>query len=115
MPSKPATICPRCQGIRRDGVCAVCGYERKPWAHRPDEPRHGSTRAWRNLRARKLKEEPLCERCKASGIVKIATQVHHVEPVARGGALLPSLSGLLSLCEACHKLREAEARSKANA
>ena len=45
----------------------------------------GSDRRWRKLRARKLAEEPRCERCLTSGRLTPATEVHHRKPISKGG------------------------------
>jgi hypothetical protein len=49
----------------------------------------GSDRRWRKLRARKLADEPRCERCLAKSRVTIATEVHHRRPLSE------------SVCGAC--------------
>lgn len=63
---------------------------------------------WVKLRAAKLSESPLCERCKAEGIVRPATEVHHVIPVEDAPAdwekerLMYDMANLMSLCHGCH-------------
>ena len=39
---------------------------------------------WRDVRAAYLTEHPLCERCKREGIVRAATEVHHLLEVELG-------------------------------
>lgn len=56
---------------------------------------------WRKLRAQQLCDEPLCRHCKARGVLKFATDVDHVTPIANGGAELDQ-SNLQSLCHTCH-------------
>lgn len=43
-----------------------------------------NTERWRRLRRAKLSRDPLCEDCKAKGIIRAATEVHHVTPVLAG-------------------------------
>ena len=69
---------------------------------------------WRALRLQHLKQYPLCEGCKAKGLVTPATEVHHVLPIERAPSLEEmearayNTRNLQSLCRACH--REAHAK-----
>lgn len=76
-----------------------------------------NSREWKQLRAEKLRANPLCEMCiregEAKGIkggyITAATCVHHIEPIEtattkeqmRRMAFVP-LNRLMSLCQACH-------------
>src|SRR3990172_5361254 len=44
---------------------------------------YGTT--WQKLRLLKLQAHPLCERCKAAGVVKASSEVHHIQPLSKGG------------------------------
>lgn len=55
---------------------------------------------WRKLRARFLKEHPLCEQCRQSGRYTAATEVHHIKPLSEGGT--NDERNLMALCKACH-------------
>lgn len=63
---------------------------------------------WRRLRREKLSRCPLCERCNDNGIVRAATEVHHVTPIECGltfrekERLAYSYSNLAALCHECH-------------
>lgn len=65
--------------------------------------------AWRRLRNVHLSCHPLCEDCRRRGVVRAATEVHHIQPVESGRtpeekrrlAYLPS--NLRSLCRDCHR------------
>lgn len=63
---------------------------------------------WRELRLRKLRDCPLCERCRKEGLVVPATEIHHITPVesvsgeAQMEALMFQYSNLMSLCHCCH-------------
>jgi 5-methylcytosine-specific restriction endonuclease McrA len=77
-----------------------------PWVPRASKapPRYGwpkgSDRRWRKLRARKLADEPRCERCLAKGMVTMATEVHHVLPISQGGGKY-DWNNLESVCGEC--------------
>ena len=59
-------------------------------------PRRGSTRSWRQIRAGVLfRDAYICAVCGAG-----AAEVDHVVPLGRGGSDEPA--NLRSLCRACH-------------
>lgn len=55
---------------------------------------------WRKIRARFLGAHPLCEQCKLQGRYTIATEVHHIKPLADGGT--NDENNLMALCKSCH-------------
>lgn len=63
---------------------------------------------WRRAREAKLRRQPLCEDCLASGRAVMATEVHHVVPLSRGRSygemerLAFDPANLRSLCRDCH-------------
>ena len=63
---------------------------------------------WTELRRRVLSAQPLCERCKAEGIITAATVVHHITPVEYGMTyaekrrLCYDPANLMALCHDCH-------------
>ena len=69
-----------------------------------------NSREWKELRAAKLRANPLCEECMKQGIVTSARCVHHVVPIETARtkdemkrlAIDCGLQGLQSLCYACH-------------
>lgn len=67
-----------------------------------------SSKEWKALRSRKLKDTPLCEQCSKKGLVVAATEVHHITPAESvSGAqqiqvLMFQYGNLMSLCHACH-------------
>lgn len=67
-------------------------------------------RRWRELRARKLEADPLCEIHLAQGKWVAASVVHHVVEVESGHTeaecqqLAYSWTNLQSLCRECHKV-----------
>ena len=72
---------------------------------------------WRDVRAAYLTEHPLCERCKREGIVRAATEVHHLLEVELGRTRVEmearaySTANLQALCRECHRAEHTERRS----
>ncbi|MYK89162.1 MAG: HNH endonuclease [Acidobacteria bacterium] len=58
------------------------------------------SRAWRRVRAAVLERDDY--RCQTPDCPATATEVHHVLPVHRGGAMFDA-SNLVSLCRPCHR------------
>ena len=67
-----------------------------------------SSARWQKVRAMKLAESPLCERCVTSGVTTPAQQVHHVIPVRHAPHKAFDLDNLRSLCSLCHAIEERE-------
>lgn len=57
-------------------------------------------------RLRRLRNEPLCRHCLASGRVTAATEVDHVIPLHKGGS--DTDGNCQSLCGPCHRAKTAE-------
>lgn len=57
-------------------------------------------RPWMELRALVLRAAPLCVACQANGVLRPATQVDHIVPLARGGT--DEVHNLQGLCRECH-------------
>lgn len=63
---------------------------------------------WLKLRRSKLTACPLCERCEQNGLVRPATEVHHIFPVedalssAEKARLMYDPHNLMALCHSCH-------------
>lgn len=79
-------------------------------------PKHKRTTAdrgydnrWKVLSERKRHEHPLCQRCEEQGIVRVATEVHHVRSIESAPWLRLEWTNLMSVCRACH--REIEGQS----
>ena len=77
--------------------------------------RHGSlytkliqSKEWRELRAQVLREQPLCQWCKAKGYIVAARECHHLVEVESGKTeadvrrLMFSRSNVVTLCHECH-------------
>lgn len=75
-------------------------YRRDPKTHK----RYG--RVWKKIRARYIKEHPLCEMCLKETKAILAEEVHHVLPLSRGGT--HDERNLMSLCKSCHSTLHAK-------
>jgi len=75
---------------------------------------------WKRLRAAKFRENPLCEKCEAKGMVVMAKEVHHKIPFQTGRTpeeverLAFDWDNLQSLCITCHKEEDKKMRGVAN-
>jgi 5-methylcytosine-specific restriction protein A len=105
MPSKPRKPCcyPDCPALTHERYCPqhkkLTEAQYDKYQRDPDSvKRYGQL--WRKIRARFLKEHPLCEMCKREGKLTPAKQVHHVVPLANGGT--NESNNLMSVCLACH-------------
>lgn len=89
------------------------------YAHDEEYTQLMQTSRWRKLRTWQLHRQPMCERCSEAGIVTRATEVHHTQPIERGGDLEEkarrcfTASNLQSLCRDCHIAVHAELMSHA--
>ena len=61
---------------------------------------------WRNTRAAVLRDSPLCCRCNAKGVLRLAKVVDHIVPIKQGGERFER-SNLQSLCVPCHNAKTA--------
>lgn len=70
---------------------------------RRDKPWRGfyKTARWRRRRDEQLSKEPLCQRCKAKGLIVEATVAHHIER-HQGDAVKFFEGELASSCARCH-------------
>lgn len=97
MPKKIPTYRPRILGTPEQQRRA---YESQP--KRIADRKFLNSAAWRRVRALKLRDNPLCERCQRNGRLEPATHVHHVKERSIHPELALELSNLESLCTSCH-------------
>ncbi len=65
------------------------------------------SRLWRDkIRPQFLREHPLCIKCELDGVVREATEVDHIVPIAFGG-LKYDTKNLQALCKSCHSKKTA--------
>lgn len=97
MPYKNLHPCafPRCPELTAKKYCA----KHQPLQYDPARRRHYDRR-WEKLRAVYLARNPLCAHCQQAGRLTPATEVHHIVPVAQGGA--DHEDNLMALCKSCH-------------
>lgn len=72
-----------------------------------DRKRFYNSTEWRELRAKKLASNPLCEECRRGGLLKAATTVHHLEEVKDYPELKLDWDNLESSCASCHSRHHA--------
>lgn len=81
-----------------------CKNERQ----RKDKAEIYNSREWKELRARKLTVDPLCEECKKEGYITSAHAVHHRHPIEDSSSKEEmrrwafDWNNLVSVCDACH-------------
>ena len=67
-----------------------------------------NSKRWKMLRQEYLRAHPLCERCKAEGLIRSAIDVHHKVPVESAHTLMEmellafDWHNLQALCIPCH-------------
>ena len=59
-------------------------------------------KAWKDVRALVLQQEPFCRACRKFGKLEPATHVDHIKPIEFGGDAF-SLANLQSMCKPCHE------------
>lgn len=76
-----------------------------------------NTPRWKNLRAAKVRANPLCEVCLAADRVKPTKEVHHIKPLDIGleqidlEQIAYDWDNLLSCCVECHKAEHMKLRT----
>lgn len=107
MPYKPKRPCayPGCSKLCENGEQYCCEHKNqvnkiynKYQRDSKSNKRYG--RAWKKIRDKYIKTNPLCEECKKHGRLTVAEEVHHILPLSRGG--IHNESNLMALCKSCH-------------
>lgn len=111
MPYKTSRVCRNrlCNGITTDssGFCPKC-KPKYQWQKKSDYKRIGG-RKLQQIRAKFLRDNPLCVECLKQGIYKAAEIRDHIKPLAEGG--LDTTDNTQALCVECHnKKTQAEAK-----
>ena len=58
---------------------------RRAWQKSPDSPKRLTGRRLQEARRRLFQREPLCRMCSAKGVIRVATERDHIQPIAEGG------------------------------
>ena len=96
-----------CEAHQGDGKKQADEYRAKVDERRGNAAERGYDSDWMKLRAWYLARHPMCEDCLAEGNVTVATLVHHVVPISRGGARLDERN-LRAMCERHHDVAHAD-------
>jgi 5-methylcytosine-specific restriction protein A len=119
MPNAAKRICshPGCLTICQGSRCERHKREQhtNTTKNRSGDPFY-SSKAWRQMRGRKLRANPLCEcdECKATGAIVAASRVDHIKPRTEAPELSLVWSNLRSMSEAHHNRHTARTRRKAS-
>jgi 5-methylcytosine-specific restriction protein A len=64
-----------------------------------------NTRRWKDLRAAKIRNNPVCEECARQGKTTPTKEIHHIKPfeIDNDLSLAYDYDNLISLCVECHK------------
>ena len=105
MPKKPKRPCsyPKCPKLTDGRFCMEHQrqeYKRYDKYERNPESRKRYGRAWREIRNRYVKAHPFCELCFERGVLIEVEEVHHKQPLSKGGT--NDVENLISLCRSCH-------------
>lgn len=66
------------------------------------------SKRWKQVRASKLIDNPLCEECQRNGRIEAATHVHHKQEIKAVPELRFEPDNFESLCASCHSRHHAE-------
>jgi len=104
MPTAPTRVCPRGHVSPASGKCPVCTAARNR-ARGPKAAR-GYDGVWDRLRLRYRAAHPLCEQCRARGLVRPMVDVDHIIPFTSvdDPRRLDPLN-LQALCRECHRAK----------
>ena len=113
MPTRPSRFCsvPSCpnKAVAGSTRCAAHAIpiNRDHDSRRGNANERGYTKRWSRVRTAYLHDHPLCETCKAAGILTPATVVDHIVPHRGDHALFWDRENWQSLCRKCHNVKTA--------
>lgn len=100
------------QMLKHNPQMAVHRVQMAQQTRNPEAEKRVRGRKWMSIRARWLREHPLCVMCDAKGFVRPANRLDHVLPLIDGGR--DDESNYQSLCATCHDEKTAqEAKDRA--
>lgn len=93
---------PGCPNLVKSGYCDE--HRREKWRNdeRPSSTRRGYDTDWSKFRKWYLARHPFCTMCEREGRTKTADMIHHVKPLAEGGAKFDE-NNLQSICSYHHR------------
>lgn len=100
----PARACIACSGVAIPGTSRCPNCTRSGWSRHKAKSQVNdlySSPRWKELRARVLKEEPVCRVCGE----RASTEVDHVEPASKRPDLFFDRANVRGICEPCHKAK----------
>ena len=105
MPKRPLRPCshPSCPNLCEGQFCERHRVEerrRYDKYERSADVNRKYGRAWKRIRDRYAAEHPLCEMCLKEGRLTPVREVHHIQPISKGGT--HAADNLMSLCQSCH-------------
>ncbi len=110
MPQKPLKPCsyPGCNTLVRGRTyCDECAAKKAK--ERKTSSKRGYGSKWQKYRARFLRNNPLCVKCKEGGRTTAATDVDHIVPVqGPSDPLFWCKSNHQALCHSCHSTKTAK-------
>ncbi|WP_040395937.1 HNH endonuclease signature motif containing protein [Cesiribacter andamanensis] len=74
-------------------------------SNRDRNQRFYQTPAWKRVRLLKLQECPLCVTCDAQGLLTVATEVDHIQPLNQAWNKRLDWDNLQCLCKPCHSAK----------
>lgn len=102
---KPCRVCKQ-PTANENGYCDAhqdryVDYKKRYDKRRGSPSKRGYDRTWQRFRENFLQKHPLCFMCTQEGRLTPANEVHHIKPLAEGGARLDP-DNCMPLCKACH-------------
>lgn len=76
------------------------GYCEKHQKVKKSPSKRGFDAKWEELRLKKLKKNPLCEKCEAKGVLKPADSIRHI---SKDKTKFYDINNLVSVCKGCVK------------
>lgn len=106
VPMRPPHPCahPGCGRLVAAKETCCQAHQRQRWRAESAHRIRKGGRAWRRLRDRKLRTNPICQICET----KLAVEVDHIEPVAKAPEREFDWANLQSACHDCHVAKTAE-------
>jgi len=110
-PIKPKRPCthPGCPELVDSGRCEKHRVQQRlqSQSRRDNAHLHLYSTEWKKIRARKLREDPLCAECEKQGRLVLATVCDHIVPHKGDLTLFYDYDNLQGLCTRCHAVKTA--------